>query len=115
MSTTIYIDSRKRVAGDDASFEFDIGETIHLQTGAKLSVFKLRVADAFLSTDRGQYLFWIDEALQTLNWAVLPIGAYTGVAAGLLDQQQLRLGHLRGVHQRDPSRPRRQPPHPQRL
>ena len=78
MSTTIYVDSRKRTAGDDSSFEFDIGETIHLQTGAKLSVFKFRVADAFLSTDRGQYLYWIDEALQTLNWAVLPIGAYTG-------------------------------------
>ena len=31
-----------------------------------------------LSTDRGQYLYWIDEALQTLNWAVLPVGAYTG-------------------------------------
>ena len=31
--TTIYCDSRKRVAGDDASFEMDIGETIHLQTG----------------------------------------------------------------------------------
>eukprot|EP00439_Symbiodinium_sp_Y106_P034856 s8498_g4.t1 len=76
--TTIYIDSRKRVAGDDSSFEFDIGETLHLQTGAKLSVLKFRVADAFLSTDRGQYLFWIDEALQTLNWAVLPVGAYTG-------------------------------------
>ena len=55
--TTIYIDSRKRVAGDDSSFEFDIGETIHMQTGAKLSVLKLRVADAFLSTDRGQYLY----------------------------------------------------------
>ena len=34
---TIYCDSRKRVAGDDASFEMDIGETIHLQTGAKLT------------------------------------------------------------------------------
>ena len=55
--STIYVDSRKRVAGDDSSFEFDIGETIHLQTGAKLSVLKFRVADAFLSTDRGQYLF----------------------------------------------------------
>ena len=54
--TTIYCDSRKRVAGDDASFEMDIGETIHLQTGAKLSILKFRVADAFLSTDRGQYL-----------------------------------------------------------
>ena len=76
--TTIYVDSRKRVAGDDSSFEFDIGETIHLQTGAKLSVLKVRVADAFLSTDRGQYLYWIDQALGTLNWAILPVGAYTG-------------------------------------
>ena len=76
--TTIYCDSRKRVAGDDASFEMDIGETIHLQTGAKLSILKFRVADAFLSTDRGQYLYWIDQALGTLNWATLPVGAYTG-------------------------------------
>ena len=78
MSTTIYVDSRKRTAGDDSSFEFDIGETLHLQTGARLSVLKFRVADAFLSTDRGFYMYWIDEALQTLNWAVLPVGAYTG-------------------------------------
>ena len=75
---SIYVDSRKRVDGDDASFSFDIGETIHLQTGAKLSVFKLRVADAFLSTDRGQYLYWRDAALGTLNSATLPVGAYTG-------------------------------------
>ena len=76
--TTIYCDSRKRVAGDDASFEMDIGETIHLQTGAKLSVLKFHVADAFLSTDRGQFLYWEDAALGTLNWATLPVGAYTG-------------------------------------
>ena len=76
--TTIYCDSRKRVAGDDASFEMDIGETIHLQTGAKLSILKFRVADAFLSTDRGQYLYWEDQALGSLNWATLPVGAYTG-------------------------------------
>ena len=78
MSCTIYVDSRKRIAGDDSSFEFDIGETLHLQTGARLSVLKFRVADAFLSTDRGFYMYWMDEALQTLNWAVLPVGAYTG-------------------------------------
>ena len=75
---TIYCDSRKRVAGDDASFEMDIGETIHLQTGAKLSVLKFRVADSFLSTDRGQFLYWVDSALGSLNWATLPVGAYTG-------------------------------------
>ena len=67
--TTLYVDSRKRVDGDDASFSFE---------GAKLSVFKLRVADAFLSTDRGQYLDWRDAALGTLNTATLPVGAYTG-------------------------------------
>ena len=71
--TTIYCDSRKRVAGDDASFEMDIGETIHLQTGAKLSVLKFRVADSFLS-----FLYWVDSALGSLNWATLPVGAYTG-------------------------------------
>ena len=76
MSTTIYVDSRKRVAGDGASFDFDIGETLHLLSGAKLSV-QAPCGRPFLSTDRGQYLFWIDKALQTLNW-VLPIGAYTG-------------------------------------
>ena len=48
--STIYVDSRKPVAGDDASFEFDIGETIHLQTGAKHSVLKFRVATSTGST-----------------------------------------------------------------
>ena len=78
MSCSIYVDSRKRTAGDDSSFTYDLGETLHLQTGAKLSIFKFRVADAFLSTDRGRYLFWEDQALGTLNWATLPVGAYTG-------------------------------------
>ena len=76
--TTIWIDSRKRVAGRDEDFEFDIGETVHLQGSARLGVFKIRVADTFLSTDRGTYLYWRDTALGTLNWAQLPSGAYTG-------------------------------------
>ena len=41
--TTIYVDSRKRVAGSDSDFEVDLGA-----------------------------------ALGTLNWALLPEGAYTG-------------------------------------
>ena len=77
--TTIWIDSRKRAAGRDEDFEFDIGETVHLQGSARLGVFKIRVADTFLSTDRGAYLYWKDTALGTLNWAQLPTGAYTGV------------------------------------
>ena len=75
--TTIWVDSRKRVAGTDSDFEFDVGETVHLQGSARLGVFKIRVA-TFLSTDRGTYLYWKDTALGTLNWAQLP-GAYTGV------------------------------------
>ena len=110
--TTIYIDSRKRVAGDDSSL---IGETIHTQTGAKLSVLKLRVADAFLSTDRGQYLYWIDSALGSLNWATLPVGAYTGDSASGLDLLQLCCGHVRGGDQRGPNCLRREPPRVERL
>ena len=78
LMTSIWVDSRKRVAGTDADFEFDVGQTVHLQGSAKLSVFKIRVADTFLSTDRGSYLYWRDQALGTLNWAQLPTGAYTG-------------------------------------
>ena len=77
--TTIWVDSRKRVAGRDEDFEFDVGETVHLQGSARLGVFKIRVADTFLSTDRGTYLYWRDTALGTLNWAQLPTGAHTGV------------------------------------
>ena len=39
---------------------------------------QIRIADSFLSTDRGRYLYWVDAALATLNWALLPEGAYTG-------------------------------------
>ena len=76
--TTIYVDSRKRVAGSDSDFEVDLGESLHLQSDARLAVYKIRIADSFLSTDRGHYLYWVDAALGTLNWALLPEGAYTG-------------------------------------
>ena len=76
--TTIYVDSRKRVAGSDSDFEVDLGESLHLQSDARLAVYKIRLADSFLSTDRGRYLYWVDAALGTLNWALLPEGAYTG-------------------------------------
>ena len=73
--TTIYVDSRKRVAGSDSDFEVDLGESLHLQSDARLAVYKIRLADSFLSTDRGRYLYWVDAALGTLNWASLPEGA----------------------------------------
>ena len=70
--TTIYVDSRKRAAGLDSDFEVDLGESLHLQSDARLAVYKIRIADSFLSTDRGRYLHC------ALNWALLPEGAYTG-------------------------------------
>ena len=88
--TTIWIDSRKRAAGRDEDFEFDIGETVHLQSSARLGVFKIRVADTFLSTDRGAYLYWKD----TVNWA----GRLHRRAPGRVDQQQLRERDVCGVH-----------------
>ena len=62
--TTIYVDSRKRVAGSDSDFEVDLGESLHLQSDARLAVYKIRLADSFLSTDRGRYLYWL-----TPRWA----------------------------------------------
>ena len=43
--TTIYVDSRKRVAGLDSDFEVDLGESLHLQSDARLAVYKTRLAD----------------------------------------------------------------------
>ena len=75
---TIYVDSRKRVSGSDSNFTFELPETLRMQSSAKTAVYKVRIADAFLSTDRGRNLYWIDVALGTLNTAQLPVGAYTG-------------------------------------
>ena len=36
--TTIYVDSRKRVAGSDSDFEVDLGESLHLQSDARGSL-----------------------------------------------------------------------------
>ena len=83
--TTIYVESRKRVAGSDSDFEVDLGESLHLQSDARLAVYKIRLADSFLSTDRGRYL---DAALGTLNWALLPKGAYTGPRLATREQQR---------------------------
>ena len=47
-----------------------------MQSDARLAVYKIRLADSFLSTDRGRYLYWVDAALGTLNWALLPEGAH---------------------------------------
>ena len=67
--TTIYVDSRKRVADSNSDFEVDLGESLHMQSDARLAVYKIRIADSFLSTDRGPLL--VDAALGTLSYCYL--------------------------------------------
>ena len=85
--TTIYVDSRKRVAGSDSDFEVDLGESLHLQSDARLVVYKIRLADSFLSTDRGRYLGWVDAG-------VVARGRVHWRTVGRLDQLQLCHRHL---------------------
>ena len=66
------------MAGSDSDFEVDLQKSLRLQSDARLAVYKVRIADSFLSTDRDRYLYWVDAALGALNWALLPKGAYTG-------------------------------------
>ena len=88
--TTIYVDSRKRVAGSDSDFEVDLGELLHMQSDARLAVYKIRIAD-FLST-----------------------GRLHGLPAGSLDQLQLRYCYLQRDHEQPQRSLRRQPPHSER-
>ena len=56
--TTIYVDSRKRVAGSDSDFEVDLGKSLHLQSDARL--YKIRLADRMLGpsfVSGGQQVF----------------------------------------------------------
>ena len=72
--TTIYVDSRKRVAGLDSDFE--VGKVPALAERRPARRLQDPPGRSFLSTDRGRYLYWVDAALGTLNWASLP-GART--------------------------------------
>ena len=40
--STIYIDSRRRVSGSDSNFTFELPEMLHMQSGAKMAVYKVR-------------------------------------------------------------------------
>ena len=93
--TTIYVDSRKRVAGSDSDFEVDLGESLHLQSDARLAVYKIRIADSFLSTDRGRYLYWVGGRRARHAELGAPSGGRLhGLPAGGLDQLQLRYCHV---------------------
>ena len=61
--TTIYVDSRKKVAGLDSDFEVDLGESLHLQSDARFAVYKTP-GRQFPLDGPGP----VDAALGTLNW-----------------------------------------------
>ena len=84
--TTIWIDSRKRAAGRDEDFEFDIGETVHLQGSARLGVFKIRVAE-----HRPRHLPLLEgHGPRHSELGAAPHGRLHRRAPGRVDQQQLR-------------------------
>ena len=61
--TTIYVDSRKRVAGSDFEVDWESRCTCparRLQNPLGRQLF----------VHRGRYLYWVDAALGTLNWAL---------------------------------------------
>ena len=79
----------------------------HLQNSARLGVFKIRVADTFLSTDRGTHLYWRDTALGALNCAQLPVGAYTGVRLATTKSSGASFRAVRATPREPPPRSRR--------
>ena len=92
--TTIWIDSRKRAAGRDEDFEFDIGDTVHLQGSARLGVFKIRVAH--LPEHRPRRLPLLEgHRPGHPELGAAPDGRLHGSAPGGV---QLRERHVRGVH-----------------
>ena len=107
--TTIYVDSRKRVAGSDSDFEVDLGESLHPQSDARLAVYKIRIADSFLSLP----------LLGGRRARHAELGAPSGrrlhgLPAGSLDQLQLRHCRLQRDHEQPQRSLRRQPPHSER-
>ena len=106
--TTIYVDSRKRVAGSDSDFEVDLGESLHLQSERRLAVYKIRLADSFFSTERGRYLYWVDRAGRA-ELGVVARRRVHGRPAGRLDQLQLCHRHRQRDHEQPERSLRRQP------
>ena len=79
-----------------------------MQSDARL-VYKIRLADSFLSTDRGRYLYWRSAELGAPSG-----GRLHGLPAGSLDQLQLRYCYLQRNHEQPQRSLRRQPPHSER-
>jgi hypothetical protein len=75
--TTVYVDSRYRVRGSDSDFLTSLRETLHLEGPVKYRIDNIRFTDAFLSTDRGSFVYYLDGA-GGLSHSQLPPMAYSG-------------------------------------
>ena len=108
--STIYVDSRRRVSGSDSNFTFELPETLHMQSSAKMAVYKVRIADAFLSTDNGPEPLLDRRGPGHPEHCAAARGRLHRHKAGRVDLKQLRLGHLHGGAELDRSCIGREPP-----
>jgi hypothetical protein len=89
MTTTIFVDSRAAVSGNDSDFSILLRETVRIATGARLRVDKLRFVDSFFTTDMGRHLYYKDGSGSVVYYG-LPEQAYSGTR--LAAQIQLMTG-----------------------
>jgi hypothetical protein len=75
--TTIYVDSRLAASGSDSDFTITLRETVHIPSGARLRLDKIRFIDSFMTTDLGRYVYYKDGA-GGIAYYTLPETAYTG-------------------------------------
>ena len=111
--TTIYVDSRKRVAGSDSDFEVDLGESLHLQSDARR-----RLQDPpsrqFPLDGPGPLLVLGGRRARHAELGAPSGGRVHWRTAGGLDQLQLRYCHVQRNHEQPERSLRRQPADPER-
>ena len=57
MQTILWIDSRMRTGGSDASFEINLRESVHLEAHG-LRIDKCRLTNSFETTALGKYIYY---------------------------------------------------------
>lgn len=77
MVHTIYVDSRAAAFGTDSDFSITLRETIHVEPGARIRVDKVRFVDSFLTTDLGNFLYYVAPGRLQFTHYEIPEQAYT--------------------------------------
>ena len=76
MATSIFVDSRMAAYGSGSDFSITLRETVHIHSGARIRIDKVRFIDSFLTTDLGHYLYYRD-ANDDFRHMEIPDQAYT--------------------------------------